>query len=192
MLLPSLWTIEGKCLLIVWWIELANRLQGATMVNSTNQNYTIEKFACKKEGISFFGSHEHCVRQNRWSFNDFDKDYRLSRSKRGNPNHIVTWNIWQKSFVTIGDFLYEKLFLHLLKSGYHKIMSYLTKKLLNCLCLWQEEVGTKHFIAMLFRGSTTRMLISNLSEIASYFGLSEFPPSFVFHRWVTYSNTYLS
>ena len=106
--------------------------------------------------------------------------------------YIVAWNIWQKCFVTIGDFLYEKLFLHLLKSGYHKIMSYLTKKLLNCLCLWQEEVGTKHFIAMLFRGSTTRMLVSNLSEIASYFGLSEFPPSFVFHRWVTYSNTYLS
>ena len=183
MLLPPLWTIEGKCLLIVRWIELANRLQWTNMVNSTKQ---------QKEGISFFGSHGHCARQNRWSFNDFDKDHRLSRSKRGNPNHIVTWNIWQKSFVTVGDFLYEKLFLHLVKSGYHKIMSYLTKKLLNCLCLWQEEVGTKHFIAMLFRGSTTRMLISNLSEIASYFGLSEFPPSFVFHRWVTYSNTYLS
>ena len=40
MLLPPLWTIEGKCLLIVWWIELANRLQGTNMVNSTNQNYT--------------------------------------------------------------------------------------------------------------------------------------------------------
>ena len=83
--------------------------------------------------------------------------------------------------MTIGDFLYEKLFLHLLKSGHYKIMSYLTKETFE-LFVWQEEVGTKHFIAMLFRGSTTRMLISNLSEIASYFGLSEFPSSFVFHR----------
>ena len=187
MLLPPLWTIEGKCLLIVWWIELANRQQRTNTVNSTNKNYTISKF-----DYSFFGSHEHCARQNRWSFNDFDEDYRLSRSKRGNPNHIVTWNIWQKSFETIGDSLYEKLFLHRLKLGYNKIVSYLAKKFLNCLCLWQEEVGTKHFIAMLFRGSTTRMLISNLSEIASYFGLSEFPSSFVFHRWRNYSNSHLS